>query len=115
MEKYFESMAGATATAWGPRVAPPATSASAVAGSTEVYVDLAGLIDVEAEKARQSKELSRLAGAITAKERQLANENFVSRAPAEVIEKERAALAQLKQLRASTETALSKLQSTQKS
>ena len=107
-------MAGATATGWGPQVTPPPTTASALAGSTEVFVDLAGLIDVEAEKARQTKELARLAGAIAAKERQLANENFVSRAPAEVIEKERAALEQLKQLRASADTALSKLQSAQK-
>lgn len=72
-------------------------------------------IPCQTDIGRPLKQLEHLAGAITAKERQLANENFVSRAPAEVIEKERAALAQLKQLRASTETALSKLQSTQKS
>jgi valyl-tRNA synthetase len=109
MAPYFQSMAGAKATGWGPRVSPPETSASAMAGTSEVFVDLAGLIDVAAEKARQTKELARLAGAIAAKEKQLANENFVSRAPAEVIEKERAGLAQLKELHAATEAALAKL------
>jgi valyl-tRNA synthetase len=114
MEPYFTSMAGAEATAWGPQVKPPATSVGAAAGSAEVFVDMAGHIDAEAEKARQTKELARLDGAIAAKQRQLANENFVSRAPAAVIEKERAALAQLQQSRASAEAALEKLQSAKK-
>ncbi len=114
MERYFASMAGAKATGWGPQVKPPPTSVSAAAGSAEVYVDMAGHIDVEAEKARQTKELVRLEGAIAAKERQLANENFVNRAPAAVIEKERAALARLEQSRASAEAALAKLQSARK-
>jgi valyl-tRNA synthetase len=92
----------------------PRTSITAVVGSAEIYVDMAGHIDVEAETARQTKELARLAGAIAAKERQLANQNFVARAPAEVIEKERAALEQLRQLHASADAALAELRSTQK-
>jgi valyl-tRNA synthetase len=111
---YFQSMAGARATGWGPQVVPPATAASTVAGAAEVFVDLAGLIDVAAETARQTKELARISGAIAAKERQLANENFVSRAPAEVIDKERAALDQLKELHATTAAALEKLASAKK-
>jgi valyl-tRNA synthetase len=114
MEPYFESMAGARATAWGSDVKPPATSASFLTAGAEVFVDLAEHIDVDAEIDRQSKELKRLSGAIEAKQRQLANENFVSRAPAAVIEKERAALAQLQELRAATEAALEKLQSARK-
>jgi valyl-tRNA synthetase len=113
MAPYFHSMAGAQATGWGPLVTPPATSASLVAGNCEVFVDLAGLIDVAAETARQTKELARLTGAIAAKEKQLSNENFIRRAPAEVIEKERAALVQLKELHASTEAALVKLRAAQ--
>jgi len=109
MEPYFESMAGARATAWGPNVAAPETSAGFHAGGGEVLVDLADHIDVDAERARLEKELKRVIGAIASKQKQLANENFVSRAPAEVIEKERAALAQLEELKVSTETALAKL------
>ncbi|HTM54101.1 MAG TPA: valine--tRNA ligase [Pirellulales bacterium] len=103
---YFDAMAGAHATAWGPQVAAPPAAASFVAAGAEVFVDLAGHIDLEAEVARKKKELERLASAIAGKQRQLANENFVSRAPAAVIEKERAALAELEQLRATTEAAL---------
>ena len=58
---------------------------------------------------RKTKELAQLGERIAAKERHLANENFVARAPAAVIEKERAALAELKELKAATEAALAAL------
>jgi valyl-tRNA synthetase len=109
MEPYFESMAGAAATAWGADVKPPETSANFFAAGAEVFVDLADHIDVEAEIARQQKEQERLKGAIAQKEKQLSNESFVSRAPAAVIDKERAALEQLKELLAAAEAALVKL------
>jgi valyl-tRNA synthetase len=114
MDPYFESMAGAKATAWGPAVQAPPTSASFVIAEGEVFVDLADHIDVEAEIARKAKEVAKIAGSIAGKERQLANENIVSRAPAEVIDKERAALAQLKELLATTQAALDALEATRK-
>ncbi len=109
MEPYFRSMAGAEATAWGPQVTAPPTSASDVIPGAEIFVDLAEHVDVEAEIARKTKELEKLAGAIAGKERQLSNANFVDRAPAEVIEKERAALAQLQEQKAAAERALAAL------
>jgi valyl-tRNA synthetase len=109
MEPYFRSMAGAEATAWGPEVTAPATSACDVIAGAEIVVDLAEHVDVEAETVRKTKELERLAGAIAGKERQLSNANFVDRAPAEVIEKERAALAQLHEQKAAAERALAAL------
>ena len=61
----------------------------------EVYIDLAGLIDVEAERARKRQEVEKLTGFIAAKEKKLAQKNFVDRAPAEVVQKERDSLADL--------------------
>ena len=110
MAAYFDTMAGASATTWGPAVEAPATSASFLITCGEVFVDLADHIDLDAEIVRKTKELARLAGAISGKQRQLANESFVSRAPAEVIEKERAALAQLEELQTATQTALATLE-----
>ncbi|MBI3837033.1 MAG: valine--tRNA ligase [Planctomycetia bacterium] len=110
MEPYFESMAGAKATAWGPEVQAPPTSASFIASGAEVFVDLAEHIDVEAEIARKIKEMAKLEAAIAAKERQLENTNFVERAPADVIEKQRAGLDELKELRTATHAALVALQ-----
>ena len=61
MGAYFESMAGATATAWGPGVEPPPMNAQIIVGGIEVFVDLAGVIDVDAEIARIEKERDKLA------------------------------------------------------
>jgi valyl-tRNA synthetase len=97
MEPYFKSMAGAESTAWGADVQPPTAAASFGAQGLEVFVDLAEFIDVAAEVIGAEKEIARLEGAIANKQKQLSNQNFVSRAPAAVIDKERAALAQLEQ------------------
>ena len=68
--------------------------ASAVLRSgTELFVPLAGVIDLEKERARLRGELTRLDGQIGGQEKKLANESFVSRAPADVVEKEREKLA----------------------
>jgi valyl-tRNA synthetase len=95
MEKYFETMAGARAKDWGPAVTPPTPSANFGAPGIEVFVNLAGLIDVAAELAKNEKERQRLEGLIAAKEKKLANESFVSRAPADVVQQERDGLAEL--------------------
>jgi valyl-tRNA synthetase len=67
-------------------------SASAVVGDLSVLIPMAGLIDKEAELARLDKAIEKLekeAGKVRGK---LSNENFVSKAPAAVIEKEQAKL-----------------------
>jgi valyl-tRNA synthetase len=110
MGAYFESMAGASATAWGSEVQPPKNAASFSAGGVDVFVDLAEFIDVAAELEKKQKELARLEQGIAGKEKQLANENFVSRAPAAVLDKERAALEQLREQHAATLATIESLQ-----
>jgi valyl-tRNA synthetase len=101
MEPYFVSMANARPREIGPNATKPATAASFLVRDFWTFVDLAGLVDVGAEIARREKELASLTGAIASKHKQLGNQNFVSRAPADVVAKERAALAALEdQLRA---------------
>jgi valyl-tRNA synthetase len=58
----------------------------------EVLVPMADLIDKEAELARLAKELDKQDKFIAGIERKLGNEGFVAKAPAEVVEKERAKL-----------------------
>jgi valyl-tRNA synthetase len=95
MEPYFDSMAGARATGWGPGVQAPALSANATLPGIEIFVDLADLIDLDAEIAKKKDELAKLEARIAAQKKKLANENFLKRAPAAVVEKERAQLESL--------------------
>ena len=67
---------------------PPA-SGTAVLGDTEVYVPLAGLIDLGVERQRQEKELDRLSKALLGLDKKLSNDKFLQNAPAEVVENER--------------------------
>jgi valyl-tRNA synthetase len=112
MAAYFESMAGAVATAWGPNAEEPPTCAKIAAGGAEVAVDMTGLIDVQAELLRNEKELEKVRGSIAGKERQLANESFTSRAPANVVEAERRALEELRERAVSLEKTLATLRAT---
>jgi valyl-tRNA synthetase len=114
MEPYFAAMAGAAASQWGQDTSAPPTGTSFMAAGVAVFIDLAEHIDVAAEIAKKTKEVEKLDGAIAAKERQLANTNFVERAPAAVIEKERAALAGLQELRGATQAALAALETARK-
>ncbi len=72
-------------------------SATALVGDMQVLVPMAGLIDKEAELARLDKEIQRLDGEVKRVGGKLANEGFVAKAPAEVLDKERAKLAEAEQ------------------
>ncbi len=72
----------------------PGTAAGAVlSDGTAVSVPLGDLVDLARECARLSAEHQRLAGLIDAQETKLANPQFVARAPAPVVEREREKLA----------------------
>jgi valyl-tRNA synthetase len=106
---YFASQAGAEATAWGPSAIVPDTHAKFLAAGCEVFVDLAGLIDVPAEIAKTEREREKTAGFVAAKVKKLSNATFVERAPAEVVAAERASLAELEARLASLDESLARL------
>ena len=64
-------------------------SATALAGDLEILVPMAGLIDVDAELKRLSKEIEKLASDVQKLSGKLSNEKFVANAPEEVVVKER--------------------------
>ncbi len=75
--------------------AAPDNSASIVVNDTVIYLPLAGMIDLEAECQRLNRELEKLQQAIQRSQNLLENENFVSRAKPDVVERERKNLADL--------------------
>jgi valyl-tRNA synthetase len=73
----------------GQDLAIPKTSASSVAQGCEVVVPLAGAVDLAAELVRLDKELAGIDKDLAAVHAKLANQAFVERAPAEVVQRER--------------------------
>jgi valyl-tRNA synthetase len=105
----FAALAEAHALDMGPAVQPPATNATVHLSNLDVYVDLSGVIDVEAETLRLEKQLERLSGMIAGKEKKLSNTSFVDKAPAAVVLKERESLQQLREQLDNVRTSLAAL------
>jgi valyl-tRNA synthetase len=72
----------------GELVARPQHSATAVLESAEIYVPLEGLIDFNVERTRLTRELQKIQDDIVWLEAKLARNDFLEKAPEEVIEKE---------------------------
>ncbi|MGB2754375.1 MAG: valine--tRNA ligase, partial [Phycisphaerae bacterium] len=73
-----------------PEVEKPPHAATEIVAGAEVYVPLEGLIDFEAERNRLRDRIAKERAFLQGLEKKLANSNFVDRAPAEVVERERA-------------------------
>lgn len=97
MRAYFSALAKAKCVGVGSDLKEPETAAQLSVEGMEVVVDLGDFIDIEAEIARNEKLEQNIEKQIKGKQGKLSNENFVARAPAEVVEKERASLADLQQ------------------
>jgi valyl-tRNA synthetase len=70
-------------------LAKPEGSYYHVVGEMEVYLPLGDVIDLEAELKRLAKEETKLENQARASERKLSNREFLEKAPAEVVERER--------------------------
>src|SRR5438094_2594016 len=77
----------------------PRQAAAHVEPEVEVHLPLAGLIDFGAERARVAKELQKLEAEVAGIAKRLDNPGFLARAPAEVVEKDRARAAELEEKR----------------
>ena len=74
-----------------------------------LYIPLADVVDFDAERKRLSEQMKKNDGEIERIERKLANEGFVSKAPAQVIEAEKGKLAKYLETREALLAALAKL------
>jgi valyl-tRNA synthetase len=75
--------------------APAEDSASIVVLDATIYLPLAGMVDVEAERQRLSQELGKLEQGLQRSQNMLDNPNFVNKARTEIVERERKNLAEL--------------------
>jgi valyl-tRNA synthetase len=90
----------------------PKGAIQAVLEEATVVLPLAGVIDVDQEKARLSKEIDKHTADIAKIDQKLGNANFVSRAPAEVIEEQRDRRATAEAARQKLADALARLSAT---
>lgn len=86
---YLEKFAHPETLVIGTDVTAPEKSISQVLSGVEIYLPLAGLIDIEAEIARLEKELEKLNKEVERVEKKLSNEGFMKKAPAHIIEEEK--------------------------
>jgi valyl-tRNA synthetase len=73
-----------------PQATVPGESAQFVVGEATWALPLAGVIDIAAEKVRLEKEVTKLDAEIAQIDKKLGNEQFVAKAPEEVIEEQKA-------------------------
>jgi len=74
----------------GMRIKKPEHAASAVIKDAEIFIPLSGLIDLEQERFRLEKELSKVTAFLDKTNKKLSNDDFLKRAPKNIIEKEKA-------------------------
>ncbi len=91
--------------------AAPAGAVQFVAGEATGALAIAGIIDVASERARLAKDIAALAADAEKTAKKLANADFVSRAPEEVVEENRERLAEAEAAKAKLEGALERLES----
>ena len=79
----------------GASIEKPGQSATVVVGGMEIYILLGGLVDLDQEKERMGKRINEINRLITGINGKLSNDNFVKRAPEQVVVKERSNLKKL--------------------
>jgi valyl-tRNA synthetase len=93
----FKALAGASGVTVGQWAGVPDGSVQVVSTGATIYLPLAELVDLEAEKARAAKELAAAQKEYDALEIKLKNPGFTEKAPEKIVKAERERLASLKE------------------
>ncbi len=109
MESMLTRLANVEQISWLEENEPAPPHALNLIGDLKVMVPLAGLIDVGAETARLNKQLEQTRGDLERVDKKLGNESFVAKAPADVVDKERAKRADLEERVRTLESQLEEL------
>ena len=86
---YIVSLARLSSLEVGPSITKPPSSATAVVQNLEVYLPLEGMIDIDRERERLRKELTKVEEELERVRSKLSNGDFISKAKPEVIEREK--------------------------
>jgi valyl-tRNA synthetase len=92
-EEYIQRFCNTSLLQIDAELSSPDKAMTGIVTGAELFLPLAGLIDISQELQRLEKELQTLHGEVERIEKKLSNEGFVAKAPAKVIEEEKAKLA----------------------
>jgi len=81
----IERLAGLSELSTHPAIKPPKTATTITGGDVKVYVDLDGIVDFEKEIERLDKKCTKLRSEIEKLEKKLNNQNFLQKAPPEIV------------------------------
>jgi valyl-tRNA synthetase len=95
-QEYMRRLARIETVEMVPELTGEETAAQAVARGVALEVPLAGMIDIESERARLTRETEKIRKEIDGLERKFGNRKFVERAPSDVVEENRQRLADYK-------------------
>ena len=89
-ESYIARFCNPESFEYGLEIEAPSHAVTSVISGAEIYLPLAGLINIDDEIARLEKEAAKLQDEVNRVEKKLSNEKFVAKAPEAVVEAERA-------------------------
>jgi len=84
--EFIQDMTGAAEVIIEEVTTRPRDCAHAVVGQIEIFVPLAGLIDIQEERKRLKRRLGKLSQKLAQVTAKLSNKNFLTRAPSEVVQ-----------------------------
>lgn len=89
-ETYLWKFCNPSDLTMGTELTAPEKSMSSILTGVELYMPLAGLLDIDEEISRLNDELKRLDGEVTRVQKKLGNEGFTAKAPQNVVDQEKA-------------------------
>ena len=108
---YIQTLASVAEFSIMPKgTAAPEQSAAAHTKGIEIFLPLKGLIDIDKELARLNKEIANMDKELKRLDGKLSNQGFLAKAPAEVVEKEKAKQAEYAQKKAALLERIAELQ-----
>jgi len=112
-EAYLRSLARVGASEFRQAGDRPKGAATAVMGAMEVYLPLDDLVNLDEERARLAKEVGKVEDELARVQKKLANGDFLAKAKAEVVHKEREKAIQFEEKIRTLRSSLEKIQEIQ--
>ena len=106
---YIESLGKADRVIISDRVTKPKSAATAIAQDVEIFLPLKGIIDFDDEEKRLAKELNKVVKDLASVDKKLSNEEFLAKAPEDIIEKEKVKAFGLKEKQEKLEKSLNRM------